>query len=461
MLRTSAGNAFAVAGPSPHLDVASLRNRDASVRPVVESSTALEPLPCRRQIYATDCPPRVSKPGPSQAARMTLSALAAAGFQAARRSWKPRRQHALRLRANSQTSVIERVSVLPQETAGVVSGEVAAPAKAAAKEDAADVNLARLLLVGTAACWGTYPVVIKLFTGVAGDSVDPSLVTAIRFVLMTILSLPLLAAASSGSAQSSTDSSAEQAPRLDMSALAVASFELALLGTAGTVLNTWGIEHTTAIRAALLLSSVNILTPLLSVLIGTSAEDRNVQPIVWVGCAASFAATAYATLGGTASGVVSEGLGQGDLAVLAATLCYSCIKVRLSEKAKSFPPEVFTFTRLGCSAIVGCSLVALECLAGSEAGWAENVGRMPAEAWGLLLFSAAMSGVVASYLQVKGQKIVPPAQAQTIFACVPLFVGVYDLIFLHDVPETRELIAAAVVVAAAALTSGGGAKAAK
>merc|ERR1719163_932779 len=156
---------------------------------------------------------------------------------------------------------------------------------------------------------------------------------------MTLFSLPLLTQMQSAAPEAAAEDAGVEGPqRFDNMALFKASMELAIVGTTGTLLNTWGIEHTTAIRAGLLLSSINVFTPLLAVLIGSTPEDRNVRFGTWVGCIASCLATAWATTGaseGNAS-AATNGLGLGDLVVIAATICYAATKVRLSGNAKSF-----------------------------------------------------------------------------------------------------------------------------
>lgn len=301
--------------------------------------------------------------------------------------------------------------------------------------------MARVMLVVTTACWATYPVTVKLLASTVGV-LDSSVITAIRYSMMAVLSAPLFLAG----VENPPDSQGVRAPT---GGLAEAALELAAVGTAGTLLNTWGIEHTTAVRAALLLASINVLTPLLSATIGSSRQDRAVAPETWLGCLVSFGATAWATAGGAGEG---GGLGSGDLSVLAATVCYATVKVRLADKARTYPAEALAPARLFFSAVCAVAVLGARCgLAGTDAG-AELV-RLSAEAWGLLLFSAVAPGVVATLLQAKGQRVVPPAQAQTIYAGVPLFAACYSLAVLGEPIEDKEVVAGVAIVAAATLSA--------
>lgn len=238
---------------------------------------------------------------------------------------------------------------------------------------------------------------------------------------------------------------------VDYVALTEAAAELAALGTAATLLNTWGIEHTTTIRSALLLSGVNILTPFFSTVLGSSPEDRNVPFQVWLGCGIAFASTTYATV--PTGSTPLTGFRDGDFAVLFAACFYSLLKVRLADKARRFPPQNLAAARNFGGAILALGIFLGGQLMGSGVDWRHEVTKFPIEAWALLFFSASVSGVAATILQATGQRDVPPAQAQTIFAGVPLVAAIYDVAILREPLEDREILAGAAVIAGAALSA--------
>lgn len=335
----------------------------------------------------------------------------------------------------------------PARGAGVATAEPSGAGEALE----VDINVARLFLALTAACWGTYPVFIKVLGTLTGGALDASLVTVIRYTMFAGIGVALLPPGvlpwnrSTGQARESAPGGAP----VDTVELAKASLEIAALGIAGTLFNTWGIEHTTAIRAAILLSSINVITPLLSVLIGSSEKDRNVSLQTWLSCGVSFAATAYATL--PASPGAASGLRDGDFAVLIAAVCYSATKVRLAAKARAFEPETFSAGRLIAGALISWVIFAATSASGLEQDWQGKLAALPLEAWGLLLLSSLIPGVIATVLQAKGQRVVPPAQAQTIYAAVPLFAATYDFFVLQEPIEDRELAAGLAIVAGAAL----------
>eukprot|EP00931_Biecheleriopsis_adriatica_P073959 TRINITY_DN48154_c0_g1_i1.p1 TRINITY_DN48154_c0_g1~~TRINITY_DN48154_c0_g1_i1.p1 ORF type:complete len:363 (+),score=36.16 TRINITY_DN48154_c0_g1_i1:85-1173(+) len=243
----------------------------------------------------------------------------------------------------------------------------------------ADVNLARLCLLGTAACWGTYPVVVKgLAMTSGGEPLDASLITVIRFTLIAVLCVPLL--------PPDLLNSSSKSHGTDLTALAQAATEIAGIGLAGTLLNTWGIEHTTAIRATLLLSCINITTPVLAFFFGSNMQDRNVSLQTWVGCIVSFVATAYATLGSQGE---AGSLQKGDLAVVAATFCYSLSKVRLAAKVRVFNPDTFSAARLLAAAVLAYIVFAVECAVGNNPNWQIQLSSLQTTTWLLLFFGGA------------------------------------------------------------------------
>lgn len=311
------------------------------------------------------------------------------------------------------------------------------------------LNVARLILLLTAACWATYPVAIKLLVIAAGKALDPALVTVIRFTLNACFGLFLLPQELLPWSRSRTGASAE--PSLDVGALAFASFEISAWGIGGTLFNTWGIEHTSAIRAALLLSSINILTPLLSALIGSSPQDRTVSIRTWLGCVLAFVATAYATVDFT--GDMAGRLGEGDLAILGSAFCYSTLKVRLASKARAFEGESLAAGRLIAGAVLSWVVFLTSYTFSGQTDWQNDILQLPTAAWTVLLLSSFIPGVVATVLQIRGQRVVPPAQAQTIYAAVPLFAGIYDVVFLADTLEQREVVAGVAILVAATLSA--------
>lgn len=337
------------------------------------------------------------------------------------------------------------------------------------ESDELSQTTARLLLLCTTALWGTYPICVKLLGTLPGAPQDPVVITALRFAAMALASAPVVAGA--------MESLVEIGGGSRLAAFAWAAGELAVWGTMGTLLNTWGLESIGAVRGALLLSSINVLTPALSSFFGKTASEREVTPRAWLACLVALLGTLYATVGGggaagvpedgvasvsavTAGGMASLGLKPGDFTVLCAACCYSAVKVRLGSLVKDLPAEALVSGRL-----IAQALLAFLVLAVDEYGTAGPLGALAnfetmflgigPSAWALLLFSALAPGIGASVLQAKGQRVIPAAEAQPIYALVPLFAAAYAYAVLGEPIEQREVIGGFFVAAAAALSTFG------
>jgi len=143
----------------------------------------------------------------------------------------------------------------------------------------------------------------------------------------------------------------------------------------------------------------------------------------------------------------------GEIAVLGAALCYAAVKVRLAAKARLFPSDMLAAARLLAAASLAWVIFGISNLFQADVQWQLDISRLGTECWVLLMLSALISGVIATVLQAEGQRVVPPAQAQTIYATVPLFAAAYDLAFLAEPIEGKEIVAGVAILASAALSS--------
>ena len=71
----------------------------------------------------------------------------------------------------------------------------------------------------------------------------------------------------------------------------------------------------------------------------------------------------------------------------------------------------------------------------------------------LLIVSALLPGVAATLLQAAGQRVVPAASAQPIYAGLPLFAAGWACLVLGEPLTTPEAVAGAVTILAAVLAS--------
>lgn len=301
-----------------------------------------------------------------------------------------------------------------------------------------DASSARLCLVAAAALWATYPVAICLLSKLMAPVAPPdtALVTAIRFLIMAIFSVPLLL---------------ESAAGVSSPGFLAAVSQLGVLGSVGTLLNTWGLEQTGAVRGALLLSSVNVFTPLLAALFGRTPEEREVRPVIWLSCLVALVGTVVATAG-DGSHPFAVDLSLGDLAVLAASLGYAGVKVTMGSVARFHQAGALAGGRLLVSALLACAALLWDYSGHPEAALYAAL-QLPAPVWGVLTASALASGVLATILQAKGQSVVAAAEAQPIFALVVLFSVSYEALFFGEAVEAREWAGGLCLVLSAVLAT--------
>ncbi|KAK3233403.1 hypothetical protein CYMTET_56293 [Cymbomonas tetramitiformis] len=239
----------------------------------------------------------------------------------------------------------------------------------------------------------------------------------------------------------------------------LAGAELGLWGFASTLAQAWGLKNTTAVHAAVLLSLINVLVPLLSSRTGEAISQRT-----WTGC--SIAVVATIVLGtdlGTAGGVMGE-LSPGDAGVLTAAVLYAWITVRLGTLAKKYPGDLLTIWRSGFKLIFASSLVALEVAnlsafpSGEMArssismqslweGW-----RDPFQ-WAIILYSAVAPEALASLLQARGQAELPPSQAQVIYASTAMWTSAWAVLLVGEDIAPNELVGGGLMIVAVLLSS--------
>jgi len=72
------------------------------------------------------------------------------------------------------------------------------------------------------------------------------------------------------------------------------ALELGILGGLGTFLQTLSLSQIPALTAAVLYSTVNVITPALAALAGANAQEREVSARTWAGCALGLIASCWA-----------------------------------------------------------------------------------------------------------------------------------------------------------------------
>ena len=197
---------------------------------------------------------------------------------------------------------------------------------------------ARASLLASTSLSATYPVAAKLiYAMLDGAPLTPAVLTATRFALMATVASLLLTPRLGGIA-------GEENPNRGFW---VAAAELGFWATAGAQFNTAALQHVSVVRGTILLASINILTPLFSVLIGSTDLQRQVPLRVWLACAVALASTVYALADGASLPIgATPGLLPGDELMLGAATCYAIQQVRLSSLVMRHPAPLLAAARL-------------------------------------------------------------------------------------------------------------------
>ena len=150
---------------------------------------------------------------------------------------------------------------------------------------------ARLMLLATAMLWGTYPVSMKLIYAAPGATLTPIGTTAVRFAVMALAAQVVLlvqarAPAGGGVGGGEGGGGGDTFWR--------SAFELGAWGCAGTQLNSMGLQQLSAVRVTLILATVNIFTPALAAIFGTSDSQRSIPRRTWLACALCLVSTVLA-----------------------------------------------------------------------------------------------------------------------------------------------------------------------
>ncbi len=193
--------------------------------------------------------------------------------------------------------------------------------------------------------------------------------------------------------------------RLKWSTLGVGMLAGAFL-CAGYVFQTWGLQDTSASKAAFITGMFVVITPALQALL-----------LRRMPAAATLAGVALAVAGlWLLSGSSAGGWNVGDTRVLACAFAYSAHMMVLGSVGKRHPVGALTFVQLTVTALV-CTAVALV---------AERPG-LPTDAsvWLALLVTGILASAVAFAVQTYAQRYIPPARTALILISEPAFGGLF------------------------------------
>jgi drug/metabolite transporter (DMT)-like permease len=265
---------------------------------------------------------------------------------------------------------------------------------------------AELALVGIAAIWGATFTVMQ-------DAIEflPVMTfLAYRFVVAALLVLPVV--------------------RRELRTLPAAGWAAGLgMGvflTAGYVLQTFALEHTSASNAGFITGLFVVITPLLAAFL----LRQRIGPVAWA--AAVVSAVGLFLLSGT------NGLNQGDGLALLCAIAFSLHILATARGARDHPVGALLFVQL---AVCG-----LFCLVVATAGGRLEVPR-GAEVWGALVITAVFASALAYFVQTYAQRHAPPARTALILASEAAFAGLFGYLLAGDRLTALSWVGAALIMA--------------
>jgi drug/metabolite transporter (DMT)-like permease len=338
-------------------------------------------------------------------------------------------------------------------------------------DEGTSLAAARGLLLAVPVLWATYNPALR-FIYDSPTSPTPAELTSVRMLAAMVpftavfLSIARDAASTFGEdgVVDLSDERKDSDKVRDVRLLLRAGAELGLLNFLGTACQAWGLEQTTATRAGFLLSTINVGVPLFAAAGLGGVNAPAVTGPAWAACALALLGVLITDYSPDLAGVQpGDGFNAGDLGVLAAAVCYAAFTVRLGKWAREYDgPEDLAAVKLAvmflcCGAWVLVDQVSYG--AGVGGDWPNGgpwgsvlwAGGFSAGVWAAVVYSAVGPGALANLLQMKGQRTVPAAEAQVIFATTPVFNAVISVGFLGEAAGGQTLLGGAVIVAASVL----------
>lgn len=265
----------------------------------------------------------------------------------------------------------------------------------------------QLALIAVAALWGA------TFTVVKGAVTEYPLYSflALRFTVAVIAFVAIFPRVLS---------------RLSWKAAGAGLFAGAWL-CAGYIFQTWGLQDTTASKAAFITGMLVVITPLLQALLLRYLPSAP----TWIGAIVAVIGL-WLLSGGSA-----EGWTIGDTRTLICAFCYSVHMIVLGSIGKRYDVLTLTLVQLTTVAVVcGIFALILEPLTPPVGG----------ELWIALLVTGVLGSAVAFAVQTYAQQHIPPARTALILISEPAFGGLFGWL-AGEAIGAQGLLGAALILA--------------
>ena len=203
------------------------------------------------------------------------------------------------------------------------------------------------------------------------------------------------------------------------------------LMTAGYVLQTVGIDHTSATNAGFITVLYVVLAPAAAALIGRHTPDG-----VDVAC------LALALAGLALLSIRGGGLREGDLIVLASAAAFAAHIVAVDVLVDRHAAAPLALAQMAASAVL---TAAIALPMGAQAGEVASL-------WRIFLLTGVLGSGIAFSVQVMAQRSLSPVRASILLAAEALVAALVAAIWLGERLSTRAWVGAAAVLAAIAIS---------
>lgn len=199
--------------------------------------------------------------------------------------------------------------------------------------------------------------------------------------------------------------------------------------TAGQILQTFGLESTTATTSGFVTGLYVVFTPLL----GAVVLHQKIARTVWVGVALSFAGLA-------ALSVSAEGLqfGLGETLTLLSAVAYAAHILATGRWST-------VDNAAGLAVVQTITIAGLSTVFAAPNGYVLPATTMD---WGVIVYMALIAGAWAVWAQTWSQARIAPARAAILMTTEPLFAAIFA-IALGGEPLTARVVVGGLLIVAA------------
>ena len=279
------------------------------------------------------------------------------------------------------------------------------------------------------AVWGSSFAILRALLGEAAAS--PLALVAVRMTLASALLLGLMAATRGGRAQ---------LRGLRGPLLREGAFVGALLGV-GFLLQTEGLQRTTASRSGFLTGTLVVLTPLIEF----AVFRKRPSPPAFLGVLLAFAGiTALSAPWSDAS----QRTALGDTLTLGCALVFAAQIVALGRIAPRYPVLPLLLLQLATTAVIAAAAGPLV-----ERQHFSGAPRL----WLALVYLALFATLLAFGVQTWAQKILPPVRIALIGSLEPVFAALWASLLIGERLTGREMVGGALIVLGVAVGEAGSA----